>query len=313
MGQVEGSAPEAVYIAGYGRSGSTLLDMLFDQMDGVFGAGELTHVFTDWRLRNRCSCGEALVDCDFWSQVFPLWEREGYPNEEAEILTRRVEISRLHRSGWRPRRRLMNRYGPVWRAMFQAIRTVSSASTIVDSSKTMGLMARRQAALTTELGGDVATVQLVRDPRAVFHSVAKGRGPSVGAPRRRPQGAVLLGSATWSLANSSAASNRRQASRSSLVKYEDLVQRPHDVMTRLAVALGIEGIAPSLRLPLEPGHGVRGNRMRRSGVASLQADDEWLTSELGTLHRIASAIAWPVAIRYGYNTLGASQASRRTS
>lgn len=48
---------DIVYIAGTGRSGSTLLDMLLSSHPLAFGAGELSAVFVEWAEGGLCTCG----------------------------------------------------------------------------------------------------------------------------------------------------------------------------------------------------------------------------------------------------------------
>jgi hypothetical protein len=63
-------ATRVAYIAGAGRSGSTLLAMLLGALPGCVSIGELRHM---WRrgiqLNQRCGCGEPFWDCPFWSDV----------------------------------------------------------------------------------------------------------------------------------------------------------------------------------------------------------------------------------------------------
>ncbi|NNE43484.1 MAG: hypothetical protein HKN12_04695, partial [Gemmatimonadetes bacterium] len=67
-GDASRTAERVVYITGYGRSGSTLLDILIGQADGVTGVGELDLLHRDWGERG-CSCGKDYDDCEFWSAV----------------------------------------------------------------------------------------------------------------------------------------------------------------------------------------------------------------------------------------------------
>ena len=59
-----------LYIAGAGRSGSTLLASVLGQSQGVVDVGEVWKV---WRVigepGRRCGCGSELVDCRFWGAV----------------------------------------------------------------------------------------------------------------------------------------------------------------------------------------------------------------------------------------------------
>ena len=59
-----------VYIAGSGRSGSTILDNILGQIGGWASAGELRFLWERGVLGDRlCGCGERFSVCPFWTQV----------------------------------------------------------------------------------------------------------------------------------------------------------------------------------------------------------------------------------------------------
>src|SRR5438270_11044874 len=61
---------KVLYLAGTGRSGSTLLARILDRNDGVFAAGELRYFWQRGLLEDRlCGCGEPFSRCPFWSEV----------------------------------------------------------------------------------------------------------------------------------------------------------------------------------------------------------------------------------------------------
>jgi len=69
-------APRYIYILSDKRSGSTVLENLLAQMDGVFSSGELRllqgHYLKkgageDWNW--NCTCGVNIQDCEIWSRV----------------------------------------------------------------------------------------------------------------------------------------------------------------------------------------------------------------------------------------------------
>src|SRR2546423_11254588 len=57
--------PKILYIAGWGRSGTTLFDNILGQLDGFFSGGELRYV---WEGR-LCGCGVLVSECEIWSEV----------------------------------------------------------------------------------------------------------------------------------------------------------------------------------------------------------------------------------------------------
>ena len=49
---------KVLYIAGEGRSGSTILGNILSQIDGFFSVGEMHHIWDRGFIENwRCSCG----------------------------------------------------------------------------------------------------------------------------------------------------------------------------------------------------------------------------------------------------------------
>ena len=64
-----------VYIASLGHSGSTLLDLVLGSHSKYIGLGEIAQVLKDSKddflktRKVRCSCGEFMNDCEFWSPV----------------------------------------------------------------------------------------------------------------------------------------------------------------------------------------------------------------------------------------------------
>ena len=66
-----------IYIAGAGRSGSTLLDISLGNMDDCFSLGELICFVENGILKNEyCSCGSRVRDCSFWGVIVFKWNKE---------------------------------------------------------------------------------------------------------------------------------------------------------------------------------------------------------------------------------------------
>ena len=68
---------KVIYIAGAGRSGSTLLDITLGNMDDCFSLGELIFFVENGILKNEyCSCGSKVLDCSFWRTIVFKWNNE---------------------------------------------------------------------------------------------------------------------------------------------------------------------------------------------------------------------------------------------
>lgn len=88
------SPVRVLYLAGSGRSGSTLVTTVLGQLPGFFAAGELRYLWRRGIVENRpCGCGLPLVDCPLWTRV-----RADLPGTDAAgIAGRLVERLRLRR------------------------------------------------------------------------------------------------------------------------------------------------------------------------------------------------------------------------
>jgi hypothetical protein len=62
--------PTVIYVAGSGRSGSTLLERTLGEITGFVNVGELIDLFRRVvREGERCGCNEPFESCPFWSGV----------------------------------------------------------------------------------------------------------------------------------------------------------------------------------------------------------------------------------------------------
>jgi len=323
--------PVIIYIAGAGRSGSTLLDILLGNHPAVFGAGELAGFFLEWSRGGRCTCGQSYPECSLWGQVIERLETtfSGLTSFEAEKVSRGVE-SFLggqgsggagehpygHRQGNLPP--LGGRgggangrefYGELWRTVMGSISQGSGKNIIVDSSKSSRPVLRRAAALSKLGGFDLKVVHLVRDPRALMWSALRGSNRLLEQGQRVMfHGGLYRALMGWGIANLSV--HLTQATNPQLkvrrLRYEDLVGDPAQTLRALGSFLALD-LEPVVELavnqrPLTPGHGVGGNRMRRQGAVRLSPDEEWKRA-LPKRARMLAPLAWPLAHKYGYDVL----------
>ena len=60
-----------LYIAGWGRSGSTIMVNILGQLPGFAHVGEISNVWTRGVLENNpCGCGTPFGECATWSSIF---------------------------------------------------------------------------------------------------------------------------------------------------------------------------------------------------------------------------------------------------
>ncbi len=303
--------PRLLFIAGWGRSGSTLLDRILGQVPGVFSAGELRDIWRRGALEDRlCGCGSPFRECAVWRKVgevaFGGWDAIDLVEAQAlrDRLDRPWATPLLLGSRVTPAMdRDVARYVELLRRLYTAIVEVTGASVIVDSSKiaTFALLARRVPDL------ELRTVHLVRDPRGVVHSWRKQvvRADSGGRDAMLRYGVV--GASARYLAYNGLAHGLRLAGPYRFLRYEDLLDSPTDTVARLLAFAGVATPGETLgflrqdEADLEPNHTVDGNPMRlQHGPVPLRRDDAWRTGLPPAERRVVETLTAPLARAYGY-------------
>jgi hypothetical protein len=292
---------KVLYIAGWGRSGSTILDNVVGQVDGFFSAGEMMFLWRRGLIEGRlCGCGEPVRECEVWSRVL----ERAFPNGiDPHRLVRlaggsaRTRHLPLHLARVEPG---SERYREDLGALYRALQAETGCRVIVDSSKSPAY-GRVLAGIP---GLDVRVVHLVRDPRAVAYSWVRKKlqRDEPGRARSMRSHGPAASSLYWNLLNESTRLLWRDHL---LVRYEDFVERPQgtvdEIMAFAGEPAGELGWTGARELELEPTHTVSGNPSRFDhGTVALRADDEWRRALPQRDRRIVELITRPVRGRYGY-------------
>ena len=243
-----------IYIVGYGRSGSTLLDHMLSRKAGVFGAGELTNLFDEKLQDGQCSCGEKISLCAFWSRVFP-GEHDPASNSRHSAITHAAERYLM------PARR--QAYYSVWKGILNSLFLNPEIEFLVDSSKSSRATYRRPV-LLRDMGCEVYLIHLVRKPVGVIGSLAKGSNKALEAGRAGSARLFWLrGAIGWFIANYLADRlARKYAMRKLVVNYEGLLVDPQAELQEIAELTGADRLTDADDEHFVD-HGISGNRMRR--------------------------------------------------
>lgn len=301
-----------LYIAGVGRSGSTLLERMLGALPGCVNTGELNAIFSRVATQDqRCGCGEPFSECEFWTAVGDR-AYGGWPAVTARMTALQARLVRQRRVpqlatgvARRDFRDGLAEYLDVHRRLYEAIAAVSGAEVVVDASKS----AAQLVALRRIEGLDLRVLHLVRDPRGVAHSWTKAgirkpqsRDGDTMATYRPHRLAALW--ATLELECGAVAGTVPYAAR---VRYEDLVGRPRPTLARALAELGLDADDRALdhvgdrSVVLGPSHGIAGSRTRFvSGRIDLRLDDAWRTALPPGARRVVTAVTLPHLLGYGY-------------
>lgn len=297
---------KVLYIAGWGRSGSTILDNILGEVDGFFTGGELHQIWDRGLLQNRpCGCGAPFRECELWTRIL----REAFGDPGA------LDVHRIVAEG---QTALRTRHLPTLAArgpvagrayldatarLYEGIAHVTGAEVIVDSSK----LPSYGYVLGSLPDVELSVVHLVRDPRATSWSWLRRKPmPDASGVRPMTRHHPAHNAVMWNVTNSAVRLLRRdRRDRVLLVRYEDFVQEPRRWSERVLELVGEGGRAlpfvDDSAVQLSSNHTVSGNPSRfATGLVQLKPDDEWRTG----MHRrdkvLVTALTTPLLSRYGY-------------
>lgn len=299
---------QVVYVAGAGRSGSTVLDRILGTLPGAVSANELNRIWVDGFEENkRCACGQMFRECAFWRQVvaeafgdLPDFDPVHMKNIWTTVDHSRHFLQLLAPIKKHAFQKRLAEYREVLRRLYFAIAKISGAGIIIDSSK----IPSGALILKGVPGLDVHVVHLVRDARAcVYAWQKKKQSAQSGVTLRQytPMRTMMF----WMMRNALAGLLATQLPYVR-VRYEDLMKNPEPELQRLLERLGpFNGerlnFATAAAIELPEYHSISGNPDRFSnGVTNLRLDLEWLTKMNENTRRLATVLTYPLLAQYGY-------------
>lgn len=311
------SAGPVLFIGGSGRSGSTLLERLLAEMDGVVVLGEVGHLWERGLQKNElCACGNSFRECEFWSSVgekaFGGWQNV----DPLHVLSLKDTVDRQRRMAQTGRRRTpeklripLARYSEYYGRIYAAAREVTNAKVVIDSSK----VAPTALALSHDRSIDLRVLHIVRDSRGVAYSWSKTVArPETHYTEDMPRLPAMTSTGLWLTHNLSIAALSHRGVPVHRLRYEDLVADPELIVRRAWEQLDLpgQGVLPMIdrhSIELHATHSVAGNPMRfRTGHTVLRPDNSWRESLSPHERRLVTLATYPVLRAYGYR-LGESR------
>jgi hypothetical protein len=300
---------KVIFIGGAGRSGSTLLDMLLGQIDGLRSTGELRFIWDRGFGQNQlCGCGKPFKECDFWVDVVKeaFGGFKGIDHARIEALRRPAEhrvSNGIFTNGASGLLAPYQEYFDACRTLYGAIRKVSGCEYIVDSSKNIvhGFILSNISEI------DLFTVHLIRDSRAVAYSWRREKiRPEIHWEQKfMAQRGILKSASRWNSLQMLAQKLRRTSKGYTLLRYEDLVRAPEVSLSKLFADLGVErpslDFLDGLRANLKTSHTVSGNPVRFTNKEiKIQPDMQWEHAMASPQKWLVTLITWPLLLKYGY-------------
>ncbi len=301
---------EVIFIAGAGRSGSTLLERMMGQSPGILPAGELTHVWErGYVLDQLCGCGEPFSGCPFWRRVSSEAFGDLVPAiSYSEIVALRAHLCSLHqiprlldpRLRTRRFRCRYERYTGLLARLYRSLRDVSQSRLIVDSSKYPA-----EAFLLASMPNvKVSIVHLIRNSNAVAYAWRKWKErPEIHWKKAyMPRHSIVKTAMAWNIYNVVIGSLAGRVPYA-LVRYEDLALHPVETLARLSEALSLElgDMDVNALIQLDTQHTVSGNPMRfDTGRVALRLDEEWRTNFPRGSKAMVNTLTFLLQRRYGY-------------
>lgn len=296
---------KVIYIAGSGRTGSTLLSLLLSQRHPVANLGQIRDLPGAIGSNAPCSCGTSVPDCPFWGNALASVYGGSVQTELRKLSNGLKKFRRQYRkSDWARqsnRARLAQQNEDFLKrmsALYHAAAKAADASVLVDSSKSPEIAAA--LSLTGDL--DLVLVNLVRDPRAIAVSWVK-RNDDFAMARKSAQ--------QWS-------KRQRELRRFDKIpgiqfitlRYEDFTAQPQEYLELILAHAGEPGSYPR---PIEARkYEISWRRQHlfppaNEKILSSRPTETTIIPSAGWRHRrhwrerfVATCTTFPLNLKYGY-------------
>lgn len=258
----DNNSPQILYIMGAGRSGTTILEVVLTGCAHVAGVGEVTHLFKDGYIeQDFCACGVPAPRCDLWGEVYRV---NGWTDEAVRrfaSLFRRLDWHAGFLSAWLGRQDAVEfaAYADANRKIFQQVAAAWRVNVVVDSSK----YAARALNLNRIFSDKVRVICMTRSPEGLLNSFQKAH-----KDEQKPKSHLALLMYYLFILVSMRVVAARLGDRVCVIRYEELVSEPDQVLAGLERWLAIDLSEPRRRIATQAAfsgnHIVTGNRLRKA-------------------------------------------------
>ncbi|MHC5060934.1 MAG: sulfotransferase family protein [Planctomycetota bacterium] len=302
-----------IYIAGQGRSGSTLIERLLGQHKSFFAAGELKYFWSRVYPNDYlCGCGSKIRNCEVWAAVLKLFEKT-YPEFSQKLFLQQQK--RLDRMRFLPYLHFLQKTGRKndliasfnrdMELFYKTVFEVTGTEYLIDSSKDPSFV----YLCTMNPNLDITVIHIVRDSRAVAHSWSRHKlRPEINSrqPLEMTRYKPALSAIKWDIINQFCEWIRTEKTRYFRIYYENFIRNPQGNLKKLFAELGVPDETDQIFLSdhcakLEAQHTVSGNPMRfDNGSVEIKLDDGWKHNMKPSDRLLVSFLSWPWLLKYKY-------------
>lgn len=278
---------EYIYILGYGRSGSTLIESHLQKHINCTGIGEAKYYPERGVLKNeKCGCGQSFSNCNFWQEIHSSNEIKDIDYKDLSELTDKYDSSMWFLLNIFKQNKELNRYIMGHYSILKEIQSKIGKKTIIDSSKMPARIFWLYPKLKEEM--NVKVLWITRDPRAVSWSCGRKIKRTESSNTRldiktkssdkyMPQFGYFESIFKWNLNTliSYIVIKTRLKNNVIHIKYEDFVENHERVIREVSYFLD-KDTKDNNYITDEDFHSISGNPRRLSGkLNKIIPDKEW--------------------------------------
>jgi hypothetical protein len=251
--------PKVIYVMGQPRSGSTILGVALGNCTDIFFAGELCN----WLATSGRPILGGSERVQFWQDVSADVDgaSELFGTEVFQHIERGLSAFRI--DSWRARRRLRAPFRRVTESLYRSIANRARVTHIVDTSH----LPMRARELQGMEGVDLYLVFLVRNVESVVASQTR-HVKRHDVAKRRWSFFTVNARLWWTYLLSVTVFLRQPRDRRLLLRHEDFVANPKEVLREILDFVGSSAELPDLT-SLRTGFPLNGNPLIRSEVVTL--------------------------------------------
>lgn len=300
-----------LYIGGYGRSGSTILEQTLAKYCNASALGEVRYVWERGYKNNQlCGCGEKFLDCNFWSNVIDKTLQDtGISGDKiielwTEYVDNKINLIKLLNPVFSNRKdtKKLEILSEIINSFYNHAFIESGNNLLIDSSKVP-----QYAYLVSMIKNvDLHVVHLVRDSRAVAYSWQRKKiRPEIHWKKEyMPTHNIFGSSIEWNLINLGISLKKKSYKSYTLMRYEDFVADPLGSVKIVQKAIGISEVNTSdinSEFTIKKYHTVSGNPIRfKNKNVKIIEDNEWKHQLPFKQKAIVSFLTMPLLLAYGY-------------